>query len=336
MILRYAATIIVTLASTTAPAADFVLMKNGDRLTGEVKQIWNGEVFIEPEYGDEYAIDLDYVAHVETEEPFEVDVRIGQRIETVVGRLGVTDEGKAAVIDDFGKPLYPLAMVDNVQEIEDFFDWGLRTDFSVNVAEGNTETSSSRLNIYGEMTVGEHHHELSLSRDEQRVNNNLEKDQSQVWYRDTWTYSDRWFVRGGASWTRDPIRDLDQRTRIFVGPGYHIFDDSKRRLNISAGPEFFNEEIAGVSDRSTGLKVMLDYQQLFMQDDLVIYYSTDYTKIYKGRENNIFEIDLGFRYDVTDDIYMSLSGTYDYETNPAEGQKNEDITYLVGVGIELD
>lgn len=324
------------LATTTAVAQDVVVMKNGDRISGEVKQIWNEEVFIEPEYGDEYAIEMEYVAYVETAEPFEVDIRIGRRIESINGRLGQTEDGKAAVLDDSGEPVYPLAMIDNIQEIEDFFDWGVRTDFSVNVSEGNTETSSSRLNISAEMTVGEHHHELVLTRDEQRVNNELEKDQNQIGYRDTWTYTDKWFIRAGASWTRDPIRDLDQRTRIFLGPGYHIFDDSKRRLNVSAGPEYFNETIAGVTDRSTGLKVMLDYQQLFMKDDLVIYYSTDYTRVYQGRENKIFEIDAGFRFDVTDDIYMSLSGTYDYETNPAEGQRNEDITYLIGVGIELD
>jgi putative salt-induced outer membrane protein YdiY len=311
-------------------------MKNGDRISGEVKQIWNGEVFIEPEYGDEYAVEMEYVAYVETAEPFEVDIRIGQRIEPVVGRLGRSEDGKAAVLDESGKPVYPQSMIDNVLEIDDFFDWGFRTDFSVNVSEGNTETSSSRLNVFGDLTVGKHFHELLLSRDEQRVNNNLEKDQSQVAYRDTWTYSDRWFVRGGASWTRDPIRDLDQRTRVFVGPGYHIFDDSKRRLNVSLGPELFNEEIAGVTERSRGIKVMLDYQQLFMKDDLVVYYSTDFTRVYDGRRNKIFEIDLGFRFDVTDDIYVNLSGTYDYESNPAEGQKNEDITYLVGVGIELD
>lgn len=336
MHLRTIAVLIAGIAASPAFADDFVLMKNGDRVTGEVKKLWNDEVFIEPEYGDEYAIDLDYVAHIHTDEPFEVDIRIGRRIEKVVGRLGVTDDGKAAVLGESGEALYPLAMVDNVEEIEDYFDWGIRTDFSVNLSEGNTETSSSRLNIYTQVTVGEHHHELTLTRDEQRVNNDLEKDQNQVSYRDTWTYTDKWFVRGTLSWTRDPIRELDQRTRLFVGPGYHIFDDSKRRLNFSAGPEFFNETIAGVTDSSAAVKATLNYEQLFMQDDLAIYTSTDYTRIYEGRENRIFEVDLGIRYDFTDDIYLSISGTYDYETNPAEGQKNEDITYLMGVGIELD
>lgn len=336
MMFRYAAAMIASLAATQALAADFVLMKNGDRVTGEVKQVWNGEVYIEPEYGDEYAIDLDYVAHVHTEEPFEVDIRIGRRIETVSGRLGLSEKGTAAVIGESGEPLYPLAMVDNMQEIEEYFDWSFRTDLAVNISEGNTETSSSRLSVYGAVKLGDHHHEVTLTRDEQRASDDLTKDQSEVMYQDTWTFSDKWFVRGTLSWVSDPIRDLEYRNRLFVGPGYHIFDDSKRRLNFSFGPEYVNEEIAGEKDRSAAFKVMLDYEQKFLSDDLVVFQSSNFTRIFEGRPNKLFQLGAGIRYDVTDDIYLSLQTTYNYESNPAADRKQEDFTYLMGVGMELD
>jgi len=317
-------------------AQDFVLMKNGDRITGDVKQIWNGEVFIEPEYGDPYAIDIDYVSYIQTAEPFEVDVRIGRRIETVTARLGQSDSGDAAVLDEAGRVLYPLAMVDNIEEIEDYYDWSIRGDLSINVSQGNTETASTYLSTYADFKRGEHYHELTLVRDEQSTSGDLTKDQSQITYQNTWTFTDDWFVRGTASWTSDPIRDLDSRVRIFLGPGYHIFDDSKRTLNVSLGPEFVTERIGEDKDESVAIKITTDYEQKFLRDDLDVYQSNDYTRIYRGRQNNLFETEIGFRYDITDDIYLSVSGTYDYESNPAEDQKKEDISYLIGLGVKID
>ena len=83
------------LFSTDSLAAnDYVIMKNGDRITGEVEKIWNEEVFIEPSYGDTYAIELEYVAYIHTEEEFEVEFVRGRRTEMVLGRLGLDEEGK--------------------------------------------------------------------------------------------------------------------------------------------------------------------------------------------------------------------------------------------------
>lgn len=324
------------LIASTANAEEFVLMKNGDRVTGDVKQIWNGEVFIEPEYGDEYAIDLDYVDYVQTDEELEVEIRQGRQIENVVGRLGKAESGEAAVIDDTGQMIYPLSQVDNVQEVDDYFDWELRSDLSINVSEGNTDTSSSRLGAYLDVTLGDHHHQLSITRDEQRTDDELTKDQTQATYRDSWTFSDDWFLRGALDWMRDPIRQLDYRTRAFAGIGYHFYDDSKRRLNVSVGPAWIAEKIGGDTERSRAAGITLDYEQKFLGDDLVVFQRAGYTNVYDGRENELFDFAAGFRYDITDDIYASLQGTYEYESNPAAGQEQTDFTYLMGLGIELD
>jgi putative salt-induced outer membrane protein YdiY len=317
-------------------AEEFVVMKNGDRVTGDVKQIWNGEVFIEPEYGDEYAIDLDYVEYVQSDEELEVEVLDAGRIDKVIGRLGQSESGEAAVIDASGEMLYPLSQVDNVQEIEDYFDWELRSDLSINVSEGNTDASSSRLGVYLDVTLGDHDHQLTFTRDEQRTDDELTKDQTRALYRDSWTFADHWFLRGAIEWTRDPIRQLDYRTQAFAGLGYHFYDDSKRRLNLSAGPAWVAEKIGGETERSRAVGLALNYEQKFFGDDLVLFQTTSYTRIYDGRENELFDFAAGFRYDITDDIYASLQGTYGYESNPAADQEQVDFTYLMGLGIELD
>ena len=44
-----------------ALADDVLVMKNGDRITGTVKKIWDGKLHIEPAYSGEIAVDLDKI-----------------------------------------------------------------------------------------------------------------------------------------------------------------------------------------------------------------------------------------------------------------------------------
>lgn len=319
-----------------AHATDFVMMKNGDRITGEIKQIWNGEVFIEPEYGDTYPIDIDYVAYVHTDEDFEVEFVEGRRSRTVTGRLGLDDLGRPSVIVSDGVETYPLAKIDNMQEIEDFFEWELSSDISVNVSTGNSDTQSSRFNVVGKIKLGEHRHRLEYTRDQASAEGDTTKDQTVVAYEDVWTFREDWFIRGAVNWSRDPIRDLASRSQIFLGPGFHFWDDSKRTLNLSIGPNYLSEDIGGENKQSVAAQLVFRYEHHFLDDDLVVFQETDYQSIVSGRKNKILNTSTGVRWDVLEDVYIKMQVDFDYETNPASARQKEDVTYLVGVGLELD
>ena len=323
-------------AAASLASNDYVIMKNGDRITGEVEKIWNEEVFIEPEYGDTFAIELEYVAYIYTEEEYEVEFLRGRRTETVVGRLGLGDDGRPVVIVDDGARTYPLREVDNMLEIEEFFDWEVRSDISVNVATGNTNTNSGRFYAMGNVKLGEHRHKLELTRDGASADGETTKDQTDVYYEDLWTFRDDWFMRGSVSWTQDPIRDLDSRSQFYVGPGFHFWDDSKRTLNISLGPNLLVEKIGTEAQNSLSIQTVFRYEQHFLDDDLVLFQQTDLQRVIEGRENKILNTSTGLRWDLPRDVYVNLQVDFDYESNPADGRQKEDLTYLVGVGIELD
>ena len=324
------------LATVSFAARDYVLMKNGDRITGEVEKIWNEEVFIEPEYGDTYAIELEYVAHIHTEEEYEVEFVRGRRTETVIGRLGLAPSGEPVVIVDGGARTYPLSEVDNMLEVEEFFDWEVRSDISVNVASGNTNTNSGRFFAMGAIKLGEHRHRLELTRDGSSTEGETTKDQTDVYYEDVWTFRDDWFMRGSVTWTKDPIRDLESRSQFYVGPGFHFWDDSKRTLNISLGPNLLVEKIGEENESSISIQTVFRYEQRFLDDDLVLFQQTDLQRVVEGRENKILNTSTGLRWDLPRDVYVNLQVDFDYESNPADGREKEDVTYLVGVGVELD
>ena len=74
-------------------SADVLYLKNGDRITGTIKRIWDDEVTIEPEYSDEFQVDLPLVERIESDRDFEIEMPDGTDVlsETVMGSLIIRD-----------------------------------------------------------------------------------------------------------------------------------------------------------------------------------------------------------------------------------------------------
>ena len=335
--MRLGAFAISILIGMGAYGADYVRMKNGDRITGEFKKIWNEEVLIDPEYGETYAIKMKHVAYIHTDDDYEIEFLEGRRVRTVIGHLGEDDAGRPAVIINNGQATYPMSMIDNMVEVEEFFKWEFKSDISINVASGNTDTNSARVYLMGGIKLGEHRHKLEFTRDGASASGELTKDQTDVYYEDVWTFKDDWFVRGSLTWTRDPLRDLQSRSQAYLGPGFHFWADSKRTLNLSLGPNLLLEDIGDEVEQSVAIQTVFRYEQKFLDDgDLVVFQETDLQSVVSGRENKILNTSTGIRWSLPRDLYINFQIDYDYESNPAEGRDNDDLTYLVGVGIKLD
>ena len=57
-----------------AAQAGVLVLKNGDRITGEITRIWDSEISIEPEYSDEFQVDVSAVSHIESARQFEIEL----------------------------------------------------------------------------------------------------------------------------------------------------------------------------------------------------------------------------------------------------------------------
>ena len=81
MVVTRHAIVSITILSLVPAAvnADVLHLKNGDRITGEIKRIWDDEVTIEPEYSDEFKVDLPLVERIESDREFEIEMPDGKR-----------------------------------------------------------------------------------------------------------------------------------------------------------------------------------------------------------------------------------------------------------------
>ena len=325
--------IIAAVLTTSISQADVLVLKNGDRITGDIKKIWDSEVSIEPSYSDEFNVDAEIIDYIESDKEFDIELSSG---EEVTARLsGVDDDGNQLITVNGESETISIAQLYELDEIDDPIEWDSNVDWSMSLNTGNTESLNTKVHGDTELRLGDHRHlgDISFIREEQ--NKESTKEQDMLTYGYNWLFRDPWFVFAGYRFERDPIRDLDNRSIISSGMGRDIWNNPRLTLSIQLGVGFISEKIADTAEESSTGIWSLRYRQDLFSEDLEIYHNHSIVRYLSGRDNTIYKTTTGLRYEITDLLYATFSVDFDYETQPAEGVSGEDLAMLFGVGVEF-
>lgn len=313
--------------------ADVIYLKNGDRITGEIKKIWDNSITIEAPYSDDFDVDLKDVASLKTDRSFHINLYKGREDDYKLVRSDVA--GKVILQSGEDRVLIALTDLKKVEEIEDFFDWGSKIDLSQSVSRGNTDSFIYNLNGVFSVKWGDHRTKFDLSMVREEQDGNKLKDKDRLFASYDWIFSKPWFLAANLTLERDPIVLLDQRTSVNPALGYDIWDDPGKTLNVQLGGGLQNETIDGKNQSSTLIEWRLRYAHDFRGGDFELFHNHVLYRSLGGRENLVLNSVTGIRYDITDDIYLNIQLNYDMDSEPIEGTEGEDLTLLFGAGIDF-
>lgn len=323
---------LVLLAPAAAIAEDRIVMKNGDVITGNIAQVADDEVLIEPSYADEFAVDLAEVASIELDEAFEVELADET---TLDARLALDDSGRQVLITEDGLER-PIALTDLAEAVEPdpYRDWGLKADFNATYNSGNTDSKNTLLFIDGFYKQGDHRHRADLSFRNESINDQQTQEQTLFNYGYNWVFADPWFLGASFQFERDPIRELDYRYTAGLLLGRDIFDDADKYLGIALGGGWSEQELGGIVESgTTGLwNLRYEHSLLSWMD---FFHTQTFTWQFYGNENSIYKTNTGLTFDLIEDLYFNVSFRYDYETEPAEGRSEDDSTLAFGLGYSF-
>ena len=323
----------VSLLPSQAASGDVLILKNGDRITGDVKRIWDNEISIEPQYSDEFEVDVSAVDYIESDREFEIELDDGTKM---VVQLAGSDSDGNQVVKTAGKSVsIPLVQFFDLHEPKDDFDWESNVEFSAALNSGNTDSVNTKLRADTTVKLSNHRHigEITFIRDEQ--DSATTKEQDLFRYNYNWLFRDPWFFSAQLSYERDPIIELHSRVILSAGIGRDLWETPRRTLSVQLGAGAQTEEIGLASTESGVLTWSLRYRQDFFSEDLELYHNDTITTNISGRTNTSYKTTTGLRYEITDLLYANLSLDFDYETRPVDIAENEDIALLVGLGAEF-
>ncbi len=338
--------ITAVLLASHAANAGLLVMKNSDRITGEIKRIWDAEVTIEPTYSDEFQVDVSAIDHVESSRNLEIELKDGR---SVVARLtGVDENGKQIVTAGDQSFSISLEQIFELDEPEEDFEWDSNVEFSADFNSGNTESYNTKLRADSTVKLGDHRHIGEITYLQEQITDvqtqidTQTQDQELFLYNYNWLFRDPWFFSTRLSFERDPIIQLENRSILSFGVGRDVWLTPRRELNVQLGAGAQTEEfsdldptVPNVTTESAVLTWVLRYRQDFIGDDLELYHNHSITSNVSGRSNTSYKTTTGLRFEITDLLYANLSVDYDYETHPAEPAVSEDIRMLIGLGAEF-
>jgi putative salt-induced outer membrane protein YdiY len=324
---------LLVLSLSLSVSADVIVLKNGDRITGEITAVWDDEIRIEPAYADEFGVDLAEVLSVDTDKQLDVELDDGR--EGNYQFTGTNEKGDAILKSEDTEIVVSLGELKKVAEIEDYYEWESKVDLNQSVSRGNTDSDAANLNGSLQFKWGDHRTIFDLTSLRENTDGEKIKELDRLNLTYNWTFSGPWFLGANASYERDPIALLDQRLSVNPAIGYDFWDDPGRTLNVQLGAGYQNEEIDGLTESGSVVDWRLRYAQDLLGGDMELFHNHQIYKSQSGRENLAFISITGIRYDITDDIYLNVQLNYDYDSEPAAGTESVNLTYMFGAGLKL-
>ena len=324
----------VLLVFSCASFADKVYLKNGDVITGDIKAIWDNELIIEPEYSDEFAVEMEYVDYIKGTKIFTIEFNDGREVEAEM--IGKDEDGKQLVLINGQQQSISLSNLAELEEPEEYFDWEYNLGFSVDINKGNTDSENYVLKSDGFVKLGDHRHIANVSFEREDTEEVETKNKDRAHYSYNWSFTEPWFLSLNVGYERDPIKNLTYRYTLTPGVGYEVWDDSWRFFTFEIGSGFQEDKVAGeVSDSQTAVW-LVRFSHDFLGGDGEFFHNHTLSDNVSGRTNTVFISTTGITSELADDLDMNISLDYDKESNPGDDASKEDVRFLIGVSLGLD
>lgn len=308
--------------------ADTLVMKNGDRLTGEV-QIKEGDfLMFKTAYG-EFKIDWHEVASLDSDKP----MKVLSEDDFSVTETSKIDESSPYIA---GKPRARKYTINpEPWRLGEGMKFSGRVNVGLQYNRGNTDTDETdadanlelrdiknRYNIFG--IVEDDESEGITTKKMYNVRADYDRFVTQKTY-----------LTALTSYEKDELAELDRRMKYGGGVGYQVFDDKKKKLSFELGPVWVDEEFTtGEEDDYWGAGWLVNYEQELITDSLQFYHRQEGTWNLEETDEILLDAWFGLRSPIYGGIVGSGEFVVKYDSDPATGSDDTDTQYGLKLGYE--
>jgi hypothetical protein len=225
---------------------DVIVMKNGDRITGEIKRLEDGKLFISASYmSSDISVDWNQVQRLESKDQFNVYLTDGGTYTGVIGNNGESGDENRTFFIEAGDDDVRMNRADVIiiRPVEDTV-WKQLTgsiDYGYNFTGGNNATTQSSLSALLAYRV----QKWSMQVDGSSVFNS--QSQGATTGRNTFSFlygrklSDRWYAGLLSELLNSQQQDLTLRATAGGGLGRILFRSERTSLSLLSGLLFSRE-----------------------------------------------------------------------------------------------
>jgi hypothetical protein len=341
------------LTSTDALATrktDIVYLKNGDKITGEFKELVQGELKLSTEEMGSVYIKWNGIARIESDKYIEMELRDGTR---VFGQLppDMNDSEEILSIKTLKEEPYIINMSDVVraEQIKVNESFWERLDGHLKLGLNYTQASDVLTwNFDGDARYRTQQHVTALSFDSNltRKGNGTDTSRHNLAGSRYWYLPQRWFYFGALGAQQNEELGLDLRVSATGGGGRFLVQSPKTELYLATGLSANKERETGeddansdLSDSGANLELLLSADYTFFR----LYSPKSRIKLTPTLWQGITDSDrlrgnvnLSLRQEFISDLFWDLSFYYDYDSKPLQGAAaTEDFGIVTSLGYEF-
>ena len=316
--------LIASILCSTALArtkSDIVSLNNGDRVTGEIKNLEHGKLRISTDSMGEVLIEWDNIVSIESDFDFQFESTDGLRI---VGQIEPTRDPKMlAVKNDEGSIFLAHDMVVRISPIERSF-WD---SVKGSATFGYSFTKASDVEQLNLGFRASHRTEVrSFSIDGKTITTNDQADQStqrsELIFNMTRFRRNRWFNSYILGFESNDELGLKLRSSLGAGFGRYIIQTSTSELALLGGVVGTAEELSSGASSQENIEglIMAEFSRYIFDDpkvDMSLRLSVFPSITESGRIRGQF--DANIRRELIKDLYWDLSFYETYDSDPPSG-----------------
>jgi len=333
--------------------ADQISLKNGDRITGKIVRSDPKSLVLKTDYAGEVTIDRAQVVSVSSDEPLHVQLKD----RTVVGAVAPAGDAEVEVKTGegaaFKAPLGEVLALRSAAEqkawereqerishprLNDFWSGFLSLSFAG--SSGNAQTSSiataaSATRQAGKNKMGLYFNQVYASQSNV-VPYGATANRISGGYRIDRDVNSKMFVFGTTDFDYDRFLDLDLRSVLGGGLGYHIWKSGGGFWDFNAGGVYNREKFGTGLIRKSGEVLLGEESSHKLMGSVKFYQKAILYPNLSNRGEYRLNFDAGAAMPIFKWLEWNIGFSDRYLSNPIPGKKSNDLLYTTGIRFSFD
>jgi hypothetical protein len=320
---------------------DSLVMKTGEILVGEVKELKRGVIIIETDYSDsDFQVEWDKVDYINTERFYIITMSNGNRYH---GPLKTSDSPEKVLIQDEDEGDVTVNLIDIVYLKSVEGNFLSRIDLLMSIGYSLTKANESH-QVSARINAGYLSNKIGVDLYFNAVRTIQTPDSTTIRTARTegglgfkfFIYKD-WFALAGTELLQSTEQKLNLRAVTRGGFGNYLVNTNRMYFVLAGGAAWNYEDYSdpAINDRNSAEAFAALEYNIFDIGDLDL--KTNLTGYPSLTESGRFRTDFSFdlKYEFPLDFFINLGFTLNYDNQPVEGASETDYVLQTTFGWEL-
>jgi len=303
---------------------DVIWLTNGDRVTGEIKQLEHGRLRLSTDSMGDVRVEWDDVVRVESEYEFQFERSDGRRITGAIDKT--PDQREITLTNEEQTITFAYGKVVRISQIEDSFwerlqgsmTFGYSFTKASDVAQGNLGFRATHRTEKRSFSL-----DGSTITTNDQVNESTQR--SDLSFNMTRFRKNRWFSAYLLNFESNDELGLNLRTSIGAGLGRYLIQSNTSELALAGGLLGTAETLEGDVSSQENIEGLLglNYSRYIFDDptvDLSVGLSVFPSITESGRTRAQFDINL--RWELIADLFWDMSYYNTFDSDPPSGTES--------------